>query len=214
MLIRHFLSLFFSIAVSSTPLILFFFLMIRRPPRSTLFPYTTLFRSKQFKAYDESVPVVMISGMGTFEQVVEAMKSGAESFLQKPFDYDTLQLTLASLNRTIATRRELTALRRSDAQELERIPGISPAMQALNITISEIARASSPVLIDGESGSGKGALAKLIHRRSPRAAGPFVDLNCAGLSRELLESELFGHERGAFTGATTSKPGLFEIANA
>ena len=169
---------------------------------------------KQFKAYDESVPVVMISGMGTFEQVVEAMKSGAESFLQKPFDYDTLQLTLASLNRTIATRRELTALRRSDAQELERIPGISPAMQALNITVSEIARASSPVLIDGESGSGKGVLAKLIHRRSPRAAGPFVDLNCAGLSRELLESELFGHERGAFTGATTSKPGLFEIANA
>jgi len=157
---------------------------------------------------------VMISGVGAFGQEVEAMKNGAESFLQKPFDYDTLQLTLASLNRTIATRRELTALRRGDAQELERIPGISPAMQALNITVSEIARASSPVLIDGESGSGKGVLAKLIHRRSPRAAGPFVDLNCAGLSRELLESELFGHERGAFTGATTSKPGLFEIANA
>ena len=168
---------------------------------------------KQFKAYDESVPVVMISGMGTFEQVVEAMKNGAESFLQKPFDYDTLQLTLASLNRTIATRRELMALRRSDAQELERIPGISPAIQALNTTVSEIARASSPVLIDGESGTGKGVLAKLIHRRSPRVAGPFVDLNCAGLSRELLESELFGHERGAFTGATSSKPGLFEIAN-
>jgi DNA-binding NtrC family response regulator len=168
---------------------------------------------KQFKAYDESVPVVMISGMGTFGQVVEAMKNGAESFLQKPFDYDTLQLTLASLNRTIATRRELTALRRGDAQELERIPGISPAIQVLNTTVSEIARASSPVLIDGESGTGKGVLAKLIHRRSPRVAGPFVDLNCAGLSRELLESELFGHERGAFTGATTSKPGLFEIAN-
>jgi two-component system nitrogen regulation response regulator NtrX len=169
---------------------------------------------KQFKAYEESVPVVMISGMGTFDQVVEAMKNGAESFLQKPFDFDTLQLTLASLQGIIATRRELAALRRGDAQDLERVPGISPAIQTLNATISEVARASSPVLIDGESGTGKGVLAKLIHRRSPRAAGPFVDLNCAGLSRELLESELFGHERGAFTGATTSKPGLFEIANA
>jgi two-component system, NtrC family, nitrogen regulation response regulator NtrX len=169
---------------------------------------------KQFKAYEESVPVVMISGMGTFEQVVEAMKNGAESFLQKPFDYDTLQLTLAGLQSIIATRRELAALRRGDAQELERIPGISPAIRTLNATITEVARASSPVLIDGESGTGKGVLAKLIHRRSPRVSGPFVDLNCAGLSRELLESELFGHERGAFTGATTSKPGLFEIANA
>ncbi len=169
---------------------------------------------KQFKAYEESVPVVMITGMGTIDQVVEAMKNGAESFLQKPFDFDTLQLTLASLQSIIATRRELAALRRGDAQDLERIPGISPAIRTLNATIAEVARASSPVLIDGESGTGKGVLAKLIHRRSPRASGPFVDLNCAGLSRELLESELFGHERGAFTGATTSKPGLFEIANA
>src|SRR5260221_2130318 len=169
---------------------------------------------KQFKAYEESVPVVMITGMGTIDQVVEAMKNGAESFLQKPFDFDTLQLTLASLQSIIATRRELAALRRGDAQDLERIPGISPAIRTLNATIAEVARASSPVLIDGESGTGKGVLAKLIHRRSPRASGPFVDLNCAGLSRDVLESELFGHERGAFTGATTSKPGLFEIANA
>jgi two-component system nitrogen regulation response regulator NtrX len=169
---------------------------------------------KQFKAYEESVPVIMISGMGTFEHVVEAMKNGAESFLQKPFDYDTLQLTLESLNRILATRRELAALRRSEGEgELERIPGISPAIQELNTTVTQIARAGSPVLIDGESGTGKGVLAKLIHRRSPRAAAPFVDLNCAGLSRELLESELFGHERGAFTSATSSKPGLFEIAH-
>jgi len=172
---------------------------------------------RQFKSYEESVPVIMISGVGTFERVVEAMKSGAESFLQKPFDYDSLQLTLESVNRLIATRRELAALRRTGGAGSEpaadRIPGISPAIQELNATVAQIARAASPVLIDGESGTGKGVLAKLIHRRSPRAAAPFVDLNCAGLSRELLESELFGHERGAFTSATNSKPGLFEIAN-
>src|ERR1700719_1923201 len=167
---------------------------------------------KQFKAYEESVPVVMISGMGTFDLVVEAMKNGAESFLQKPFDYDILQLTLASLQGIIASRRELAALRRGDAQDLERIPGISSAIQTLNATISEVARASSPVLIEGESGTGKGVLAKLIHHRSPRARAPFVDLNCAGLSKELLESELFGHERGAFTNAMNTKQGLFEIA--
>jgi DNA-binding NtrC family response regulator len=168
---------------------------------------------KQFKAYDESVPVVMISGTGTFDQVVEAMKSGAESFLQKPFEYEALVLTLQGVNRILSTRRELTALRRTDGETAERVPGISPAIQALNVTITQVVRATSPVLIGGESGTGKGVLAKLLHRRSPRAAAPFVDLNCAGLSRELLESELFGHERGAFTSATNSKPGLFEIAH-
>jgi DNA-binding NtrC family response regulator len=107
----------------------------------------------------------------------------------------------------------LTALRRGDGESLDRIPGTSPAIQELNTVVAQVARAASPVLIDGESGTGKGVLAKLLHHRSPRASAPFVDLNCAGLSRELLESELFGHERGAFTSATNSKPGLFEIAN-
>src|SRR5256885_15835274 len=83
---------------------------------------------KQFKVYEESVPVIMIAGMGTFDHVVEAMKSGAESFLQKPFDDATLQLTLANLNRLIATRREVTALRRGDSESLDRIFGISPAI--------------------------------------------------------------------------------------
>ena len=168
---------------------------------------------KQFKAYEESVPVIMISGEGTTTLVVEAMQNGAESFLQKPFDDSTLRLTLENLKRLIATRREVTALKRSDTDSPERIPGISASIQELNTTIAQVARAASPVLIGGESGTGKGVLAKLIHRRSPRTAAPFVDLNCAGLSRELLESELFGHERGAFTSATNSKPGLFEIAN-
>ncbi len=89
---------------------------------------------------------------------------------------------------------------------------MSPAVVHLNDILAQIARAPSPVLIEGESGTGKGVMAKLIHNRSPRARAPFVDLNCAGLSKELLESELFGHERGAFTNATNTKPGLFEIA--
>ena len=166
----------------------------------------------QFKMYSETVAVIMMSGGGTLELVIESMKLGAETFLQKPFDYDVLKATLEQVSRIIATRRELMALRRGGAPNVERLPGLSPAIAHLNEILPHIARAQSPVLIEGESGSGKGVLARLIHNRSQRARAPFVDLNCAGLSKELLESELFGHERGAFTNATNTKPGLFEIA--
>jgi DNA-binding NtrC family response regulator len=166
----------------------------------------------QFKMYSETAAVIMMSGGGTLERVIESMKLGAETFLQKPFDYDVLAATLEQVSRIIATRRELMALRRGGASHVERLPGISPAIAHLNEILPHIARAQSPVLIEGESGSGKGVLARLIHDRSPRTRAPFVDLNCAGLSKELLESELFGHERGAFTNATNTKPGLFEIA--
>ena len=165
-----------------------------------------------FKMYSEAVAVIMMSGAGTFDKVVETVKLGAETFLQKPFDYDTLALTLENVKRIIATRREIVALKRGESADLERLPGISPAIQQLNQLLAQIASAPSPVLIEGESGTGKGVLAKLIHNRSPRARAPFVDLNCAGLSKELLESELFGHERGAFTNAMNTKQGLFEIA--
>jgi DNA-binding NtrC family response regulator len=164
------------------------------------------------KMYSEAVSVIMMSGVGTVDSVVESMKLGAETFLQKPFDYSLLSLTLEQVARMVATRRELIALRRSDANELERLPGLSPAVQNLNQLLGQIARAPSPVLIEGDSGTGKGVFARLIHNRSPRARAPFVDLNCAGLSKELLESELFGHERGAFTNAMNTKQGLFEIA--
>jgi DNA-binding NtrC family response regulator len=166
----------------------------------------------QFKMYSESVAVIMMSGAGTFDRVIESIKLGAETFLQKPFDYDTLSLTLENAARMIAARREVIALKRGESGDLERLPGISPAIQQLNQLLGQIAGAPSPVLVEGESGTGKGVLAKLIHNRSPRARGPFVDLNCAGLSKELLESELFGHERGAFTNAMNTKQGLFEIA--
>jgi DNA-binding NtrC family response regulator len=165
-----------------------------------------------FKMYSEAVAVIMMSGAGTFDRVVESVKLGAETFLQKPFDYVTLALTLENVKRIIATRHELVALKRGDSADLERLPGISPSIQQLNQLLGQVASAPSPVLIEGESGTGKGVLAKLIHRRSPRARAPFVDLNCAGLSKDLLESELFGHERGAFTNAMNTKQGLFEIA--
>jgi len=164
------------------------------------------------KMYSEAVSVIMMSGVGTVDSVVESMKLGAETFLQKPFDYSLLSLTLEQVARMVATRRELIALRRGDANEQERLPGLSPAVQNLNQLLGQIARAPSPVLIEGDSGTGKGVFARLIHNRSPRARAPFVDLNCAGLSKELLESELFGHERGAFTNAMNTKQGLFEIA--
>jgi DNA-binding NtrC family response regulator len=166
----------------------------------------------QFKMYSETAAVIMMSGVGTLDRVVESMKLGAETFLQKPFDYETLLAALEQVERVIGMRRELIARRRVDAVGAERLPGLSPAIAKLNEILPQVARASSPVLIEGESGTGKGVMARLIHHRSPRARGPFVDLNCAGLSKELLESELFGHERGAFTNATNTKPGLFEIA--
>ena len=166
----------------------------------------------QFKMYSEMSAVIMMSGVGNLDRVIESMKLGAETFLAKPFDYDSLTLTLQQVTKMLKTQRELIALRRTEGKDVDRLPGISPAITHLNDILAQIARAPSPVLIEGESGTGKGVLARLIHHRSPRARAPFVDLNCAGLSKELLESELFGHERGAFTNATNTKLGLFEIA--
>jgi len=165
----------------------------------------------QMKMYSETTAVIMMSGAGTHQGVLETMKLGAETFLQKPFDFGTLSATLEQVSRMLATQRELLALRRGGAKE-ERLPGVSPVITHLNDILGNVARAPSSVLLEGDSGTGKGIMARLIHNRSPRARSPFVDLNCAGLSKELLESELFGHERGAFTNATNTKPGLFEIA--
>jgi len=166
----------------------------------------------QFKMYSETTPVIMMSGVGNLERVIETMKLGAETFLQKPFEYETLALTLEQVSRIVAVQRELIALKRGEAAGADRLPGISPSIANLNQLLIQIARAPSPLLLEGESGTGKGVMARLVHSRSPRAKAPFVDLNCAGLSKELLESELFGHERGAFTNAMNMKQGLFEIA--
>jgi DNA-binding NtrC family response regulator len=166
----------------------------------------------QFKMYSEAAAVIMMSGAGTLDRVIASMKLGAETFLQKPFDFETLAAVLQQVRRMIGAQRELIALRRHEGAKVERLPGVSDAVNRLNDILADVARVQSPVLLEGESGTGKGVMARLIHNRSPRTRAPFVDLNCAGLSKELLESELFGHERGAFTNAMNTKPGLFEIA--
>jgi DNA-binding NtrC family response regulator len=166
----------------------------------------------QIKRYSEATPVIMMSGAGTFETVVESIKMGAETYLTKPFEYEALKVTLEQASRMAAREKELAVFRRSAEKDGEQLSGVSEATRHLNELIAQVASAPSPVLLEGESGTGKGLVARLIHNRSNRAKAPFVDLNCAGLSKELLESELFGHERGAFTGATAAKPGLFEVA--
>jgi DNA-binding NtrC family response regulator len=114
---------------------------------------------RQFKMYSETTAVIMMSGAGDHAAVIESMKLGAETFLQKPFDYDTLLATLQQVERMIATRRELLALRRGDSGKTERLPGLSPAITQLNEILGQIARAQSPVLLEGESGTGKGVMA-------------------------------------------------------
>jgi DNA-binding NtrC family response regulator len=166
----------------------------------------------QMKQYSETTPVIMMSGHGSIDRAVECMKAGAETFMQKPFDTATLEAALEQASKAMATTRQITALRREAPTASDAFLGRSEAAAELKRLVERIAGASSPVLIEGESGSGKGVLARLIHQSSPRARAPFVDLNCAGLSKELLESELFGHEKGAFTSATSSKQGLFEVA--
>lgn len=166
----------------------------------------------QMKAYSEETPIIVMSGVGTIDIAVAAMRKGAETFLTKPYDIDNLELVLEQASKVVALRRELAALRRSSRNSETRIRGVSAAAEELRDMIERIASAPSPVLLQGESGSGKGVVARIIHDRSLRAKAPFVDLNCAGFSKELFESELFGHERGAFTDAGSAKQGLLEIA--
>lgn len=169
---------------------------------------------QQLKGYAEATAVIMISGAGTIDRVVESMKTGALTFLQKPFDADALAVALEQVAKAVAIQHELASVhRRESANDEHRFIGISPGAESLNRLLDQVSQANSPVLLEGESGSGKGVVARLIHNRSARAKAPFVDLNCAGLSKELLESELFGHERGAFTSATATKQGLFEVAS-
>ena len=160
------------------------------------------------------VPVLFLTGQGTIELAVQAMREGAEQFLTKPVDLDAL---LVMLRRLCAVRRERArqlALRTAGGRrELHPFQGTSAAIRRVAEEASRMAAAESPILILGETGAGKGVLARWLHEHGPRADEPFVDMNCAGLSRELLESELFGHEKGAFTGAVSPKPGLLEVAN-
>ena len=158
--------------------------------------------------------VLVLTGYGTIELAVHAMRAGAENFLTKPVELATLKVVL---QRAVESRRarRVTAAGRSREQRhaVDPFIGQSRAIRELEAEATHTLGSDRPVLILGPTGSGKGVLANWIHRNGPRGNEPFVDINCAGLPRELLDSELFGHEKGAFTGAHASKAGLLEVAS-
>ncbi len=158
--------------------------------------------------------IVILTGRGSIALAVEAIQAGADQFLTKPVELAALGLVVERLLAgRRAGRRGLAESRREARQAPDPFVGTSPAIRALAEQARRLAAADSPVLLEGETGTGKGLLAAWLHAHGPRAGEAFVDLNCAGLSPELLASELFGHERGAFTGAAVAKPGLLEVAD-
>jgi two-component system, NtrC family, response regulator HydG len=174
------------------------------------------------KRIDQSCPTLIVTAFGTVETAVQAMRLGAMDFLQKPFAPEVLRL---KVERALEMRREKLARQRAEAEVevlradaalpygLGEMVGRSPQMRALFETIEKVAPNDVAVHISGETGTGKELVARAVHSRSKRADGPFVKVNCGSLTETLLESELFGHEKGAFTGAIKRKLGRFELAD-
>jgi len=158
------------------------------------------------------VPAIMISGHGTVSDAVKATQLGAKNFLEKPLDRERVLLEVANVLEIKALQEENRDLK-GEAEERFVMIGRGAAMKKLFGEIEKVAPTKGRVLITGESGSGKELVARAIHAKSQRAGGPFVKLNCAAIPSELIESELFGHERGAFSGATGRKRGKFELAD-
>jgi DNA-binding NtrC family response regulator len=159
------------------------------------------------------LPVVLITAHGTVESAVHAMKAGAADFLLKPCSPESLELVLRRVDHTSRLQRENEYLRSEMIGESNDIVAESPAMEETLRSARRIAGSKGTVLVTGESGTGKERIAHFIHSESPRREGPFIRVNCAALSETLLESELFGHERGAFTGAHKAREGRFELAD-
>ncbi|HHW2509669.1 TPA: sigma-54-dependent transcriptional regulator [Pseudomonas aeruginosa] len=157
---------------------------------------------------------VELTAYGSIDLAVQAIKEGAEQFLTKPIEMPALHAILKRLldNRRLQ-RQQRIVVTREQRERIDPLFGESPAIRALAEQVDKVMGSDSPILILGETGTGKSLLAKWLHLHGPRADEPFVDLNCAGLSPDFLETELFGHEKGAFTGATASKPGILEIAD-
>jgi len=169
---------------------------------------------ERIKAIDDGVEVVLVTAVKTVRTAVAAMKLGAFDYLTKPFEEDEL---LTVIGRALAKRsleREVTFLRSELArtQDTDDIVGQHPSMQQLHRLIGQVARTTATVLVTGESGTGKELIARAIHRQGPRCQKPFVAVNPAAIAETLIESELFGHEKGAFTGAHQRKLGRFELA--
>ena len=166
----------------------------------------------QIKAARPDLPVIMISGHGDLETAVLAVRKGAVDFLQKPFATDRLLLSIKNALRAARLQQENRSLRAGIAAD-HQLLGHSPAIEAVRHTITKVAPTDVPVLITGDNGTGKELVARQLHLQGRAADGPFVALNCAAIPDDLAESELFGHEKGAFTGALTARRGAFEQAH-
>ncbi len=170
---------------------------------------------KRLHASDEELRIIMLTGGGSIASAVEAMKNGAVDYLSKPFGLDDLDTLIRRAARSSSLERENKHLKRQISQSHTSKPliGKSTGIAEVKRLIQRIAPSDKPVLILGESGTGKELVARAIHEQSALSNRPLVVINCAALPESLLESELFGHEKGAFTGAVDAKPGLFEIAD-
>ena len=170
---------------------------------------------KHAKKVRPETVVVMITAHGSEAIAVEAMKSGAEDYVPKPFDNDEIRLVVQrALDRTRLERENRLLLEQVQRQYgFENLIGAGPAMQRVFETIQKVAETDLTVLVRGDSGTGKELVAQALHNRSSRKNRPFVAVNCAAISKELVESELFGHEKGAFTGADARRMGRFEAAD-
>ncbi len=170
---------------------------------------------RHVKETDPTVPVIMVTAYASAETAVEALRLGAYDYLTKPFKLEELKANIRNALEKVRLKRENESLKRElkKSQGLDSMLGGSRAMLELFEHIKSVAATNSTVLITGESGTGKELAAKAIHLRSPRAGEPFVSINCGAVPETLLESELFGHLKGSFTGATGSHKGLFEVAH-
>lgn len=168
----------------------------------------------KFKELEPNVPIIILTGFGSMELGVALIRAGAEQCLAKPVEASALLMIVHKLLENSRNQQKTLANNtRRRRVVLNPFFGESPAIQRLAEAAAKVANSQSPVLIQGETGCGKGVLATWLHENGPRSEESFVDLNCAGLTREFLESELFGHEKGAFTGAVNAKPGLLEVSH-
>lgn len=167
----------------------------------------------KIKERHPQLPVIMISGHGNIETAVSAIKAGAHDFIEKPLSLEKIVLAVNRTLEFILLKRENEALRTGQEDSPLELDGVSPAIMAVKEQIARVAPTDAWVLITGENGTGKEIAARSVYLKSERQKGPFVAVNCAAIPEELIESELFGHERGAFTGAEAARPGKFELAH-
>src|SRR5213080_5120294 len=170
---------------------------------------------RKFKQIDGEAEVIVITGQGNIPRSVEAVKAGAFDFLEKPVDADRLldKLEKAIKQRTLIDENEQLKAKLQDRYKFQNVIGKSKKMQELFDLIESVAASEANILIQGENGTGKELIANAIHYNSKRSKGPFIKINCAAIPKDLIESELFGYKRGAFTGANMDKEGLVRAAH-